>query len=207
MSDLKKIYLYRMTHIENVPHIVEHGITHMSSTNANKSYKSIGDNSIISTRNNFELPNGKRLGHYIPFYFGTRMPMLYVIQYGYNNVPFTPANNIVYCISSVQQIIDHNLPFIFSNGHAVDGLSDFFEQKDLHNIEKIIDKKAIDATYWRKEGDLDLKRRKEAEFLVEKDIPITAIIGWVVFSEEAKESLISIGITANTIYVKPTCYF
>lgn len=85
--------------------------------------------------------------------------------------------------------------------------SDFFEQKDLHNIEKIIDKKAIDATYWRKEGDLDLKRRKEAEFLVEKDIPITAIIGWVVFSEEAKESLISIGITANTIYVKPTCYF
>lgn len=207
MSDLKKIYLYRMTHIENVPHIVEHGITHMSSTNANSCYKSIGDNSIISTRNNFELPNGKRLGNYIPFYFGTRMPMLYVIQYGYNNVPFTPANNIVYCISSVQQVIDHDLPFIFSNGHAIDGLSDFFEQKNLHNIDTILDRNAIDAIYWRQEGDLDLKRRKEAEFLVETDIPTSAIIGWVVYNEEAKNRLLTMRIPENKIYVKPNCYF
>ncbi|HAZ25324.1 MAG TPA: DUF4433 domain-containing protein, partial [Algoriphagus sp.] len=31
MADLNKIYLYRMTHIANVPHILLHGITHRSS--------------------------------------------------------------------------------------------------------------------------------------------------------------------------------
>ncbi len=31
MSDLSKIYLFRMVHIENVPHILTHGITHANS--------------------------------------------------------------------------------------------------------------------------------------------------------------------------------
>ena len=208
MADLNKTYLYRMTHIENVPHILEHGVTHLSSANANKSYKAIGDDSIISTRNNIELPNGKKLGNYIPFYFGSRTPMLYVIQKGYNGVPVTPAQDIVYCISSVQKIVDHKLPFVFANGHAVAvGLTDFYEEKDLVNIDKILDKKAIDAKYWRNIEDTDLKRRKEAEFLVETDIPTTAIIGWVVYNEEAKKRLLEMGIPENMIYVKPDCYF
>ncbi|MDP3445720.1 MAG: DUF4433 domain-containing protein [Ignavibacteria bacterium] len=207
MPDLNKTYLYRMTHIENVPHILEHGVTHASSAHANKSFRAIGDNSIISTRNNFDLPNGKKLGDYIPFYFGARMPMLYVIQKGYNDVPATPAKDIVYCISSVQKIVDHDLPFMFSNGHAVDGLSEFFEQKNLPDIDRILDKDAIFETYWRKDDDLDLKRRKEAEFLIETDIPTTAIIGYVVYNEEAKSRLLTKGITENKIIVKPNCYF
>jgi hypothetical protein len=207
MPDLNKTYLYRMTHIENVPHILEHGVTHVSSARANKNYKAIGDNSMISTRNNFDLPNGKKLGAFIPFYFGTRMPMLYVIQKGYNGVAVTPTKDIVYCISSVQKIVDHKLAFVFTDGHAVDGLSEFYEQKDLPDMDKILDKKAIDATYWRQDDDLDLKRRKEAEFLVETDIPTTAIIGWVVYNEEAKNRLLVMGIPKNKVYVKPTCYF
>ena len=135
------------------------------------------------------------------------MPMLYVIQKGYNGVPVTPAKDIVYCISSVQKVVDHNLPFVFTDGHAVDGLSGFYEQKDLPNIDQILDKKAIDATYWHKDDDLDLKRRKEAEFLVETDIPATAIIGWVVYNEEAKKCLLTMGIPEKKIYVKPNCYF
>ncbi len=208
MADLNKTYLYRMTHIENVPHILQYGLTHVSSVNANKSYKAIGDDSIISTRNNIEIPNGKKLGNYIPFYFGSRMPMLYVIQKGYNGVPVTPAQDIVYCISSVQKIVDHKLPFVFANGHAVAvGLTDFYEEKDLVNIDEILDKKAIDAKYWRNIEDTDLKRRKEAEFLVETDIPTTAIIGWVVYNEEAKKRLLELGIPQEMIYIKPDAYF
>ena len=208
MADLNKTYLYRMTHIENVPHILQYGLTHVSSVNANKSYKAIGDDSIISTRNNIEIPNGKKLGNYIPFYFGSRMPMLYVIQKGYNGVPVTPAQDIVYCISSVQKIVDHKLPFVFANGHAVAvGLTDFYEEKDLVNIDEILDKKAIDAKYWRNIEDTDLKRRKEAEFLVETDIPTTAIIGWVVYNEEAQKRLLELGIPQEMIYIKPDAYF
>ncbi len=35
MNDLSKTYLFRMTHIENIPHVLKFGITHSSSINAN----------------------------------------------------------------------------------------------------------------------------------------------------------------------------
>lgn len=207
MADLSKTFLYRMTHIDNMPHILLHGITHISSDNANIDYKAIGDDSIISSRNNYDLPEGKKLGAFIPFYFGARMPMLYIIQNGYNNVPLIPAKDIVYCVSSVQKIIDHKLPFLFTDGHAVDRLSAFYKQNDLPNIDKILDKEAINAIYWRKDDDLDFKRRKEAEFLVEADIPVSAILGWIVYNEEVKKHLLSTGVSDKMIYVKPAFYF
>lgn len=71
-----------MTHIENIPHILQNGITHSTSANANPNFVAIGDGSLITTRNNFLLNNGRRLGEYIPFYLGVRTPMLYVVQNG-----------------------------------------------------------------------------------------------------------------------------
>ena len=99
MPDLNKTYLFRMTHVDNIPHIIQHGITHSSSVNANPNFISIGDSSLISSRNNILLNNGRLLGEYIPFYFGVRTPMLYVVQNGYNMVAPTPAENIVYCVT------------------------------------------------------------------------------------------------------------
>ncbi len=207
MSDLSKIYLFRMTHIGNIPHILEYGITHISSANANKNYIPIGDPSLISNRNSFLMPNGKTLGQYIPFYFGVRMPMLYVIQHGYNGVSTTQAEEIVYCTSNVQAIINHNLPFVFTNGHAVDNFSSFYHASQISQIGSIIDTKAIHAKYWKDEYDLDLKRRKEAEFLVEEDLPPTTIIGWVVYNEKAKTRLLEMGIAASNIHIDSESYF
>jgi len=59
-----------MTHIENISHILKYGITHQNSPNKNENYTQIGDNSLISKREKFILPNEKKLGKYIPFYFG-----------------------------------------------------------------------------------------------------------------------------------------
>ena len=207
MTDFSKIYLFRMMHIENIPHILQYGVTHISSKNANNSYVPIGDDSLIGNRNSFVMPNGKTLGQYIPFYFGIRMPMLYVIQNGFNGVISTLPEKIVYCISSVQEIINHKLPFVFSNGHAFNGFSDFFNENDIDQIDNIIDKNAIHAKYWHDENDLDLKRRKEAEFLIESDIPVTAIIGWIVFNEHAKSELERMNIEAAKIITKPDYYF
>ena len=103
MPDLSKIYLFRMTHIANIPHILQYGITHSTSPNANPDFISIGDRSVISTRNDFLLGNGRRLGDYIPFYFGYRTPMLYVIQHGYNMVEPTPHGKIVYLVSRSEE--------------------------------------------------------------------------------------------------------
>lgn len=80
MVDFKKKYLYRIIHIENISHVLHYGITHRNSTNANRNFIVIGDSSIITTRTGKVLKNGKLLGDYIPFYFGYRLLMLYVIQ-------------------------------------------------------------------------------------------------------------------------------
>ncbi len=205
MPDLSKTYLFRMTHIENIPHILKYGLTHSNSKHSNPDYVPIGDNSLIATRSNFLLRNGRKLGDYIPFYFGVRTPMLYVVQNGFNMVAPTPAENIVYCVSTVQKIIDLKLDFVFTDGHAVDGFSSQYTGEDILKIDNILDKNAINAKYWRDENDLDLKRRKEAEFLVLGDVAREAILGYLTYNEKAKDIIISIG--GANVHIKSEFYF
>jgi hypothetical protein len=207
MADLNKLYLFRMTHIENIPHILQNGITHTTSEYANPDFVPIGDGSLITTRNKFILNNGTRLGEYIPFYFGVRTPMLYVVQNGFNLVAPTSAENIVYCVSSVQKIIDLQLDFVFTDGHAVDGFSSQYTVADIQNIDTILDKNAINAKYWKDENDLDKKRRKEAEFLVLGDISLHAILGYITYNENAKNKIITFGADATNVLIKPEFYF
>jgi hypothetical protein len=207
MSDSGKTRLFRMTHIENVPHILRYGITHSESQNANPEYVPIGDASLISSRGKFVLDNGRRLSDYIPFYFSTRTPMLYVIQKGFNLVQPTPADKIVYCVTSVQAIIDLNLEFVFTNGHAIDKFTSQYYKSDVSRIREILDWEAINSKYWTDGKDLDLKRRKEAEFLVENDIPAAAVLGYVVYSAQSQARLETFGISPKQIAVKPDFYF
>ncbi len=203
----KKIYFYRITHIENIPHILRNGITHIQSPKRNPNYIGIGDDALIAKRQEIILPNGKRLGDYSPFYFGRKMPMLYVIQNGFNGVQKRDADQIVYCVSSVQTIIDLNIEFIFSDGHAVSNLSAFYDKRDIPNLETLIDFQAVNADFWNNPDDTDLKRRKEAEFLALGDIPIEAVLGYIVYSERSKATLLRFGIAEEKIVIRPQDYF
>ncbi|OFX19300.1 MAG: hypothetical protein A2033_01455 [Bacteroidetes bacterium GWA2_31_9] len=205
MPDLNKTYLYRMTHIENIPHILKFGITHYSSSNANPNFVPIGDSSIITSRNCFLLNNGRTLGEYIPFYFGVRTPMLYVVQNGYNMVSPTYAENIVYCVSSVQKIIDLHLDFVFTNGHAIDCFTTQFTPDNINNIDSIIDWNAVNSKYWKDDNDLDMKRRKEAEFLVLGDIASEGILGFLVYNQTAQNKMIELGV--ENVHIKTNFYF
>jgi hypothetical protein len=196
-----------MTHVENIPHILQHGITHINSPDRNPAYVPIGDGSLIANRENFIMHNGLRLGDYIPFYFGTRMPMLFVIHNGFNNVKKTASEQIIYCITSVFAIVDHQLEFVYTDGHGVDELTGFFGSDTVADILDHIDKAAIDRKYWRDDKDLDLKRRKEAEFLVRNDIPIGAILGYAVYNLAAKQNLLNLGIDEALIAIRPNFYF
>lgn len=200
-------FLYRMTHIDNIPHIIVNGITHATSTTCNESYVAIGDRSLISSRNEYLLSNGKEIGVYIPFYFFYRMPMLYVIQKGYNGVSKTAPEDIVYCLVKVDEVVAKNLEFVFTDGHAKNRLSTVYFKKDIDKIDQILDWTAIKSTSWVNENDTDLKRRKEAEFLIEGDIPADSICGYVVHNEDARQKLIALGIDESKVVVRPSFYF
>ena len=207
MADLNKIYLYRMTHIANVLHILRHGITHRTSANANPDFRPIGDPTLISNRDRFVLDNGKTLGEYIPFYFGMKMPMLYVIQKGFNGVPVIPAQDIVYCVTSIQKVVETNLEFVYTNGHAIDSFTSQFGMHDVTNIENYVDFQAVNVRYWKSSDDLDLKRRKEAEFLLFGDLPFEAILSFVVRNEAAKTQLLNFKVAESLIKTITNAYF
>lgn len=105
------------------------------------------------------------------------------------------------------KIAEYKLKYLFTDGHAVDSYSSYFDSNDIVNIPTIVDFKAVKATYWRDDSDLDLKRRKEAEFLLSQDLPPDAIISYYVYNEITKDKLLSYGIDINMIQVKPEYYF
>jgi hypothetical protein len=66
--DLSDVKIYRMTHIENIPHILQYGITRKDSPNANANFISIGDVSLISTRSHklVRIDNGDFSKTHVP---------------------------------------------------------------------------------------------------------------------------------------------
>jgi hypothetical protein len=83
----------------------------------------------------------------------------------------------------------------------------FLTTKKIREIDNIIDFNAVRSKYWKSQEDLDLKRRKEAEFLVASDIPYSAIFGFGVYNQASKEKLIQFGIVEDQIKVKEGFYF
>jgi len=208
-----------MTHIDNIPHIREHGITHKNSKNANPDYVSIGDVSLISTRNSkqVDVTNGDLLafgncsivlGNFIPFYFGIKMPMLYVVQHGGNFVDeATPPKNIVYLACSLSRILKFGCGYYFSDGHATDNFTTFYDESKIDELHEIIDWASVKASYWSGNENLNTKRKKQAEFLVSDDLPPGFIIGFVCYNGSAKSKLLGMGIEEEKIKIVPGAYY
>ena len=217
--NLADIKVYRMTHIDNIPHILKNGITHRNSLNHNPYYISIGDISLIHTRDNKQIivDNGDfldleapqiTLGDYIPFYFGIKMPMLYVIQNGGNFVPeSTPASKIVYIACSLYGIIKKYEGCFFSDGHATDNLTTFYNKIKINDLPAIIDWDAVKAKYWGGQDNLNKKRKKQAEFLIQDDLSSNLIVGMVCYNESAKKKLVTMGFEENKIKIVPNAYY
>jgi len=218
--ELNKVILYRITHIENIPYILQFGITHRNSQNRNPNFKNIGDISLIDTRTKKSIlvDNGDfnkisgltsiPLGDYIPFYFGVRMPMLYVAQHGGNFVEqATPPSDIIYLACSISKIVSSKIDFLFTDGHATDMLTSFYDASKINELVEIIDWEAVKSLYWGGNENLNIKRKKQAEFLVLGDLPPDFVIGFGCYNENAKSRLISFGIDEGKIKVIPNAYF
>lgn len=199
-------YGFRITHIDNMAHIVRNGLVKADSPLRNEHFVSIGDNQVIRLRGQRNV-KGYRIGDYIPFYLGPRSPMLYVIQNGYNGVQRVEPEKIVYCVIRLDDLINCDIDCIFTNGHALSELTSFYTKDKLPQINSLIRYEDVYSSQWSSEEDMDLKRRKEAELLVKSDLPAKFIRGYVVYNENAKQILIGLGIDANKIVVSPKYYF
>ena len=208
-----------MVHVQNIPHILLNGITKKDSPNSNPNFRSIGDLSLIDTRSTkmVRVDNGDYaidnpevicLGDFIPFYFGIRMPMLYVMQNGGNFVEqATPPENIVYLACSLTKIIETNMGYYFSDGHGTDNLTSFYEKEKITSLSEIVDWNCVRAIFWGGQENLNIKRKKQAEFLASTDVPPECILGFVCYNQAAKDRLLEMGIPNEKIKIRPSAYY
>lgn len=208
-----------MTHIENIPHILRYGITHKDSRNANPNFVNIGDTSLINNRSSKKVivnngilkginPKFIVLGEYIPFYFGVKMPMLYVMQIGGNFVErATPPEDIVYLGCPVVKVVQSQMDFYFSDGHATDGLTTFYDSTKIDQLPELIDWSAVKEPYWGGQENLNIKRKKQAEFLVKGDLDSQFLIGFGCYNRKAKQTLLDYGIEESKIKIIPQAYY
>ena len=199
-------YAFRITHIDNILHILKNGLVKADSPLHDENYVPIGDPQIIGLRGDIEV-KGYRIGDYIPFYLGPRSPMLYVIQHGYNGVQRVEPEKMVYCVIRLDDLINNNIDCIFTDGHAVSFLTSFYSRDKLSSINEIVKFDDVYSSQWNSEEDLDLKRRKEAELLIKNDLPVQFLRGFVVYNNKAKDFLIEKGVADNMIAVMPSYYF
>ena len=95
--------------------------------------------------------------------------MLYAIHM--NNVQGHDGNQerIIYAVTTAQTVQTLGLPFVFTDGHAIMSLTEFFD--DLSRLPEV-DWTIMNSQYWNDTNEYpDRKRRRQAEFLVYEVFP------------------------------------
>lgn len=205
------IPLYRITHLDNLPHILAQGGLYASSSPLlDPGFKPIGNPGIISRRAGIAAPHplGGTLSDFIPFYFGPRSPMLYQIAHGYNGVIKIPQEEIIYLVSTYEHVRSLGLTCFFTDGNAASQTTTFFtDDKDLSRV----DWEAVYTRYWENTPmDLRRKEKKQAEVLVEAFVPLDALLYICVYNSTAKlkaEALLVAAGVSIPVKTDPSLYY
>lgn len=173
MADANATSIYHITHVKNLPGILEEGGLWCDRESAVRCSGKIG-----IAHHHIKERRAKRpvtvapygaLADYVPFYFAPRSPMLFAIDRGQVVDYQGDQKDIVHLVSAAETIRESGRRFVFSDGHADMAISSFF--MDLKDLSRV-DWKIMKETYWNDtETDGDRKRRRQVEFLVHGFFP------------------------------------
>lgn len=190
MLDLtpEKALIFRITHIENVPWILDNGAHCAKSDCRDPNFIQIGNADLIGKRANHRVrahPFGT-LGDYVPFYFTPKSVMLFNIHTG-RNVTRQRMPDIAILVTSLHRLVKQNVPFLFTDRHAI-----------LVNAEPTNDLECLDRLNWKILRAHDFARdpdnpvkfdQYQAEALVYRCLPVTALHAIACHGEEQQERL------------------
>ena len=211
MINKQKKYCYRITHINNLPLLLQNGIVNKHHLNADNNYVEIGNPAIIDVRSTtpVKISNYGMIGDYVPFYFTPKSIMLFNIVTGYwhPKVPQRNRNEIVVIRCLIADLA--TLPqWFFTDGQGNDMVSNHYSnlanlsEIDWHSIQK--------SDFSKSDGDYDRPRRYQAEFLVHGQIPLTSIESLNVFNNQTREDIIQILSQNNinlAVNIQPQYFF
>lgn len=206
----EKALIFRIVHRDNVAWILDHGLHCRSSPVFDPNYANIGNPELIDKRSHRAVPvaPGGVLSDYVPFYFTPYSPMMLNIKTGHGGVVQRPNEDIVMLVSSLHKIAELEIAFVFSDRHAYLQAAQFSSsQEDLDRIDwKLLQER----NFKRDPNDPGKMERYQAEALVHRHMPVTALLGVACCSDKIKSQLdpqlVSRNITLDVI-VRPNWYF
>lgn len=177
--------ILRLIHSEMLEEVLTNGMYSKNSGHEIPGYINIGDAELIKQRDEYVVkidpPNG-HLGDYIPFYFAGHSPMLLNIKTGYRGIKKYPQSELVFLVCKISDIIENCPHWCFTDGHAKSSITQF--HNNLEDL-SLLDWDTINLQFWSStEDDWDRMRRKQAEFLVKKHVPVTCISQIIVLNSE-----------------------
>jgi len=113
-------WIFRITHRDNVPWILDHGLHCSTSLTRDPDFVTIGNQELIDKRSERIVPTppGGRLGDYIPFYITPFSPMFFKIHTGHGGIQRRSNTEIVILRSSLDLLGIHAVRFLISDRHA-----------------------------------------------------------------------------------------
>ncbi|WP_216086457.1 type II toxin-antitoxin system toxin DNA ADP-ribosyl transferase DarT [Sporosarcina newyorkensis] len=175
--------LYHLTHITNLPSILEQGglQSHAMMQKNNLLHQDVANKDVQIRREKTIIPVGKggNLHDYVPFYFAPRSSMLYYLYKQQLN-----QTDVIYFMTDVESIQKNDLDFVFTDAHAIRRLTNFYTEP-VH-LDRI-DWQVMTSDFWHDiDEDMSRKARRQAEFLVHRQVPLSACLGFAVFNERTK---------------------
>ncbi len=182
----EKALIFRIVHIKNVPWILDNGLHCGNSTHRSAHWVSIGNADLTARRAQHPIRHdyGGYLNDYVPFYFTPFSPMLLNIKGGRNGVPQRSNEEIVILVSNLRTISNAGLRFLFTDAHAYAAYADFFN--DLAELRHIDWDILQNRNFSRDQNDPSKLDRYQAEALVHSQVPVTALLGVVCYTDKAR---------------------
>ena len=180
-SKPKRVLIYHITDISNLPGILADGGLHSDAVMVGRDPTIIGHDHIKKRRlHQIQVPccGGRYVGEFVPFYYCPRSPMLYVVNQGRTTRPAGCQTSIVHLVSAVDVAVTLGAAWAVSDGNAGAFHTSFFSTlKALDTL----DWSAIEAKYWNA-----VTHQKQAEFLVADFFPWTGILAIGVMDDATK---------------------
>lgn len=172
--------LYYITHIDNLPSILQHGIlSHDQIAERGVPFTAIYDADIVSRREKRITPQGKSLWKYANLYFQARNPMLY-------RVVHDQMQRESIAILGVSPEVLHAADTLFATGNAAANETNILPREEgIEAINEIWP--AIDSEWWK--PDDGSKRKIMAECLVPREVQPDQIHTIFVPSHEVREAV------------------
>jgi hypothetical protein len=187
MINKNRTFCYRITHRDNLDHILEHGIVNKNHLNADPGFVAIGNPEIIDVRSEtaVDLDGYGNIGEYVPFYFTPRSIMLLNIVSGYwaPKVIRRSKEEIVVIRCLIETLASQERWF-FTDGQANDEETTHYG--NLKHLKRIDWENIQNSRFHKSDGDVDRPRRYQAEFLVYDAVPVNCIESVCVYSDKMK---------------------